>query len=458
MIRAEQFRTSIRIPLLQMKSRVEKLNIEGLDDSQRLEFARAKKVLKYIQNYADLLDPDLLPQAFYTQMQSKIQSWNQTIPHLNQVLDEILFYLASYGSVYIPKNQVSSVVDEMMKAYSDTIKQFLQEVDFNKIKRDAKSIENYENKLLSADDSIQSQIANSQAQIQTWFNEIQKFRNNCFVKQDNNNLSLETEIQNAKITATSIVNDMEQKEKEFSQTKDKLDKFYIKIFGTLENNQRVGGLEQEIDEIYNQLDEYDKQQKDKIKVWSDEIENLLKGATNASLASSYEKSKESYTNAIYGWNIAFILSMLSIVGIAVWGFVEVADKLSEPLAILGAILVRLPFYIPLAWLAIFSTQRRNESKRLQEEYKHKETLARSFLGYKQQIDEIQSDSSQDDMNLAKKLMENLVEMTNENPNKSLDKIKKENMPMIDFFEKLSKSSDEAKNLFKDFISIFKKAQ
>ncbi len=30
-------------------------------------------------------------------------------------------------------------------------------------------------------------------------------------------------------------------------------------------------------------------------------------------------------------------------------------------------------------------------------------------------------------------MENLVEMTNENPNKSLDKIKKENVPMIDFF-------------------------
>lgn len=336
----------------------------------------------------------------------------------------------------------------------NVIKQFLQEVDLNKIKRDAKAIENYGNRLLSADDSIQSQIANSQTQIQSWFNEIQKFRNNCFVKQDNSSLSLETEIQNAKTTATSIVNDMEQKEKEFSQTKNKLDEFYYKIFG----NNEVKGLEQEIDEIYNQLYEYDKQQKDKIKVWSDEIENLLKDATNASLASSYEKSKESYTKAIYGWNLTFILSMLSIVGIAVWGFVEVADKLSEPLAILGAILVRLPFYIPLAWLAIFSTQRRNESKRLQEEYKHKETLARSFLGYKQQIYEIQSDSSQDDINLAKKLMENLVEMTNENPNKSLDKIKKENMPMIDFFEKLSKSSDETKNLFKDFISIFKKAK
>lgn len=156
MTQVEQFDISIKQPLLQIKSGVENLNVGDLDDSQKLEFARAKKVLEYIENYTSLLDPDLLPQLFYTQTLSKIKSWNQTIPHLNQVLDDILFYLASYGSVYIPKNQVSSVIDKMMKAYNNTIKQFLQEVDFSKIKRDAKAIENYENKLLSADDSIQS--------------------------------------------------------------------------------------------------------------------------------------------------------------------------------------------------------------------------------------------------------------------------------------------------------------
>ncbi|MGX3045067.1 hypothetical protein [Helicobacter sp. T3_23-1056] len=435
MTRAEQFDTNIKQPLLQMKNEVENLNIDDLDDSQRLEFARAQKVLTYIQNYVDLLDPDLLPQNFYTQMLSKTQSWNKTIPHLNQILDDILFYLASYGSIYIPKNQVSNTISEIMKTYSTTIQQSLQEINFNKIKKDAKAIENYENKLLSADDSIQSQIADSQTQIQTWFNEIQRLRNIFFVKQDNSNISLETELQNAKTTATSIVNDIEQKEKEFSQKKIELDEFYIKIFGVMENGQRVGGLQQEIKNRQKQLDEYDKKQKEAIQVWKDEIENLLKDATNASLSSSYEKSKESYTKAIYGWNATFIVSMLSIVGIAFWSFFAVADKINEPLAILGAILVRLPFYIPLAWLAIFSTQRRNESKRLQEEYKHKETLARSFLGYKKQIDEIQDNPAQYNINLAKRLMENLVEMTSENPNKTLDKTKKENIPAIEFGEK-----------------------
>lgn len=152
MTRAEQFDVNIKQPLLQMRKEVESLNIEGLDDSQRLEFARAKKALEYIENYINLLDPDLLPQNFYNQIQSKIQAWNKTIPTLNSILDEILFYLASYGSIYIP----------------ETIK----EINFNKIKKDAKSIENYEHSLLSAEDSVQKQIADSHAQIQTWFNEV----------------------------------------------------------------------------------------------------------------------------------------------------------------------------------------------------------------------------------------------------------------------------------------------
>lgn len=239
----------------------------------------------------------------------------------------------------------------------------------------------------------------------------------------------------------------------FTQRLEELDGFYIKIFGAMENGERVGGLQQELDNRQNQLDEYDKKQKEAIQVWKDEIENLLKDATNASLASSYEKSKESYTKAIYGWNATFIISMISIVGIAIWGFAEVADKLSEPLAILGTTLVRLPFYIPLAWLAIFSTQRRNESKRLQEEYKHKETFARSFLGYKTQIDKMQDNTAQDSVNLAKKLMENLVEMTSQNPNDTLKKHKTESIFMIEILEKLAKAPSEVKNFLKEVLNV-----
>ena len=165
-------------------------------------------------------------------------------------------------------------------------------------------------------------------------------------------------------------------------------------------------------------------------------------ATNASLASSYEKSNKSYKCAIMGWNATFIISILGIFGVAIWGFVEIADKISDPLVIFGAIFARLPFYIPLAWLAIFATNRRNENKRLQEEYKHKETLAKAYSGYKEQIEKLEDSKAQE---LAEKLMDKLVEMTNENPNRALDKVKKEKMPTFEMIEKLSDLISKVKN-------------
>lgn len=401
------------------------------------------------------MDADLLPQELFSEIQ-KIQDWRgQGVDRLNEILDSYLIIINKYKNLNIPKNATLPNIKDILASYHTSLEKSLKTLNLNKVRKDLEIIHSYE-KTLNSENGIKAKIEKAQNDIQSWFNEIKKFNDDFFVKQEGKDVSIKAEIEH-------IQNDMTLAYKQFHNTMINftpkladIDEFYVKIFGAMENGQRVGGLQQEIKDKLNQFNEYDKKQKEAIQVWKDEIENLLKDATNASLASSYEKSKESYTKAIYGWNTTFILSMLGIIGIAVWGFFEITDKLNEPLAILGAISVRLPFYIPLAWLAIFSTQRRNESKRLQEEYKHKETLARSFLGYKKQIDEMQSDLSQDDIDLAKKLMTNLVEMTSENPNKALDKTKKENMPMIEFFEKLAKSPEETRNLFKEFMSIFKK--
>jgi len=455
MTRTEKFQEEVEQRFKSIFNDIPLIDRATLDENEIQEFARAEKVIKYISNELKLMDADLLPQELFSEIQ-KIPDWRgQGVDRLNEILDSYLIIINKYKNLSIPKNATLSNIKDILASYHTSLEKSLKALNLNKVRKDLEIIHSYE-KTLNSENGIKAKIEKAQNDIQSWFNEIKKFNDDFFVKQEGKDASIKAEIEH-------IQNDMALAYKQFHDTMinftpklTDIDEFYVKIFGAMENNQRVGGLQQKIKDRQKQLDEYDEEQKAKFKSLKDEIESLLKDATNASLASSYEKSKESYIKAIYGWNAIFILSMLSIVGVAVWGFVEVADKLSEPLAILGAISVRLPFYIPLAWLAIFSTQRRNESKRLQEEYKHKETLARSFLGYKKQIDEIQSDSSQDDIDLAKKLMENLVEMTNENPNKSLDKIKKENMPMIEFFEKLAKSPEEARNLFKEFVNIFKK--
>ena len=427
MTRAEQFEKQVKQPLLQMKNEVENLDASNLDANQTLEFARIKKIIEYVLNYINLLDPDLLPSNFYTQMQQiqqKIQSSNQSIQatQATQALDEILIILASYGNIYIPKNQIPSAINEMIGAYNDTIKKSLQAINFSKVKKDAKAIENYEAKLLSAEDSIQQQIADLQTQIQTWFNEIQKFRNNFFEKQDNKEISLKAEIEQINNDINATYNGIENMATQFAQKLIELDKFHIEVFGNLESDKRVGGLKQELKDRLNEIDKYDETQKQQIQKWKNEIRDLLDITTNVSLASSYENSKKSYKYAIMGWNATFVISILVIFGVAIWGFVEIADKTSDPLVIFGAIFARLPFYIPLAWLAIFATNRQNENKRLQEEYKHKETLARAYSGYKEQIEKLENSKAQE---LAEKLMDKLVEMTNENPNRALDKVKKE---------------------------------
>ncbi|TLE02033.1 hypothetical protein [Helicobacter japonicus] len=403
-----------------------------------------KKVIEYALNYINLLDPDLLPSNFYTQMQQiqqKIQSSNQSI-QVTQILDEILSILAFYGNIYIPKNQIPSAISEMIGAYNDTIKKSLQEINFPKVKKDAKAIENYEARLLSAEDSIQKQITDFQTQIQTWFNEIQKFRNNFFEKQDNKEISLKAEIEQINNNINARYKEIDNMAIQFAQKLIELDNFHIEVFGNLEGDKRVGGLKQEVKDRLNEIDKYDETQKQQIQKWKNEIRDLLDIATNASLASSYEKSNKSYKCAIMGWNATFIISILGIFGVAIWGFVEIADKISDPLVIFGAIFARLPFYIPLAWLAIFATNRRNENKRLQEEYKHKETLAKAYSGYKEQIEKLEDSKAQE---LAEKLMDKLVEMTNENPNRALDKVKKEKMPTFEMIEKLSDLISKVKN-------------
>ncbi|WP_301009158.1 hypothetical protein [Helicobacter sp. UBA3407] len=333
MARAEQFVEQVKQPLLQMKNEVENLDASNLDANQTLEFARAKKVIEYVLNYINLLDPDLLPSNFYTQMQAKIKDWEQTIPHLNrinQILDDILSILAFCGNIYIPKNQIPSAISEMIGAYNDTIKKSLQEINFPKVKKDAKAIENYEAKLLSAEDSIQQQIADFQTRIQTWFNEIQKFRNNFFEKQDNKEISPKAEIEQINNDINATYKGIENMAIQFSQKLIELDKFHIEVFGNLEGDKRVGGLKQEVKDKLNEIDKYDETQKQQIQKWKDEIRDLLDIATNASLASSYEKSNKSYKCAIMGWNATFIISILGIFGVAIWGFVEIADKISDP--------------------------------------------------------------------------------------------------------------------------------
>ena len=71
---------------------------------------------------------------------------------------------------------------------------------------------------------------------------------------------------------------------------------------------------------------------------------------------------------------------------------------------------RSPFLVFGVWLAIFFGNRRAESKKLEESYKHKEVMARSFVGYKQTLESL----GDEDKILLKQHMANLLKAMDEN--------------------------------------------
>ncbi|WP_394967530.1 hypothetical protein [uncultured Helicobacter sp.] len=267
-------------------------------------------------------------------------------------------------------------------------------------------------------------------------------------------ISLYTQIENIKI-------DIDQQLQELSNKINNFNKFYDEAFGELnkESNTRDGGLRKELQELKEQFQNYiktqkeafelyEKEKKDKFVKIEEDIKKLLGGATNGSLAYSYEISKKSYRWPIVIWNI---LTMGSILCIAYTSYASFKDiKLNDYMSILSLVALKLPIYIPLVWLGIFSTRRRNEIKRLQEEYKHKETVAKTYYGYQEQMEKLSNNEKAKE--LQERLMSNLVDMINQNPNITLDKIKQENMPMIDFIEKFSKLPKDGQDIIKDMIN------
>ena len=76
-------------------------------------------------------------------------------------------------------------------------------------------------------------------------------------------------------------------------------------------------------------------------------------------------------------------------------------------------------------MAIFASKRRSENQRLQQEYAHKEALAKSYVSYKMQIDEL----NQEDKKLLEKLLDSSINTVSYNASESLDKKHGDTTPM-----------------------------
>ena len=171
------------------------------------------------------------------------------------------------------------------------------------------------------------------------------------------------------------------------------------------------------------------------------IEELLPRALTTGLSAAYYDKKRTEITDYEQHTKNFKRSVYGLVGVSLIPFAVSITRLIQNIPIETVILdiprvvlAILPLYIPVVWLAYSANKKMNLSKRLIEEYTHKEVLSKTYEGLAKQISSLENDSMAKDLRV--KLLFNVLEVSSENPGKLISDYAKSDHP---FEEALDKS-------------------
>jgi hypothetical protein len=408
-----------------LKESVESFNVEEIvDSSTLLELARLKKILVFIESYLKLIDPEInklnILNEPLTHLKNAISEFNtfssnKNIVHLqrtNTHIDNCVIHLKN-ANILIPKISARSV-SVMISEYNKTIEESLSEINLEDAKDATRQIKQLQHELIDSGESIASRIKTTFDEIEEKYETINKFYNEMLID-ENDYISTKTEILSAKKSVLDEINAIKESITEATNEIEELEKFYIKVYGKLDETKvkRVDGLKQELEKRFKSLTEYETQQNTKIVALVEKIEGLLPSATSAGLATAYFQERKKFRLPIILWNFAFIASLI---GITVFSFISLSE-LNTIEDIGKSLFHSLPITAPLIWLAIYASKRRSENQRLEQEYAHKEALAKSYSSYKQQIEAL----NEKDATLLVKLLDSAIKTITYNASESLDR-------------------------------------
>lgn len=414
----------------QISETLDTIDASRFDTTFKTSLLRFKKVYKFVDGLMQNIDPDYLPmQDISTTLPQSAQNCLSNLsvanagsqPHLdaaNQHLDAILTAIKPYAFY---DKQIKASLRTAIKTYASEMDKHLENIAdtqaiFDEAKNHKEYIETYYNELFKGDEttnSIRDQITRLTEHAEAQVDEIDQFHTRVF-EEDNGEEPLLQSIESAKKTAVADSTEIRNTLESIKKKVNKLEQFYTKTFGQEDNDGiRQGGHEKKISDLFEELEKYKTEQETKHHKLFEKIESLLPGATNAGLAKSYEERKQTYKLPILIWNAIFFVCVLLMVGFSYYHITSATNW--------GDILKRIihyaPIYIPVIWLAIYATKRRSESRALEEEYAHKEALAKSYSSYKKQIEEI----SQGDPELMVKLLGQTIDTISENPSDVLNR-------------------------------------
>ncbi len=450
------------------------LSIAKIDDQTVItdvtELARLRKVVAYIDGMVQSIDPELVPATTWDSFRDQATNCNQQIAaynsnrntgllqNANSHADNLLTYIRPYMVV---NGKVGEALQNSIKSYAETVEEYgnsfriksqelLDEIRLLKGNADTsfQALENIKQSIdqlnielfgINLDDGVQAKIRSLFADFETKYQTINAYYNETLIG-DENDLSIKKEISMAKEVIVedqkSIKNILKNVEEKITELSD----FHTTIFGELnENNERKGGLSNDFDTRIKALKKFEDDQKIKYKALNGEIETLLPGATSAGLATAYSEMKASFDRPIQNSSRLFYFS----VGILIFGSILLSIEkiggdsgiafvsLNDWDAVFKSLVYKLPFYAPVLWLAFYATKRRSEYHRLQQEYSHKEALAKSYKNYKQQL----QDLGDNDTGLQIEFIKKAIDAIAYNASQTLDKKHGDKMPIQEIIEK-----------------------
>ena len=463
-----------------LKSHTEEVSVEDETVITSVQdIARLKKAIAYIDGIIKGLDPELVPLATWDNFNSQaaaadgqINSYNsnKNIAHINKAnahVDNLLTYVRPYmmaeGKIAKTLNssikQYAKTIDEHGELLSKSTSKIIREINDYKEKGDAlfkeieetnKIINEYNEELFGNEEAtgVKQEIEELAESITEKHTKILELYNEMLIG-DEENLSTKKSVLMAKEAIDSEKDNIVELLKSVETNVENLNAFHEKIFGVrADDDEEDGGLSGDLKVLMEDMTKFEKEQKSKYKTLNEQIEGLLPGATNAGLATAYRDMKGTFDKPIKQASTLFYLTISALVVISLFvaiksigvtgiEFIEVGDWS----AVLKGLVNKLPLYIPVVWLAFYATRRRSENQRLQQEYAHKESLAKSYNSYKKQILAL----GDEDKEMQKVFIMKTIDAIAYNASSTLDGKHGDKMPVHEMIEKTVES-----------IMIFKK--
>lgn len=243
--------------------------------------------------------------------------------------------------------------------------------------------------------------------------------------------------------------------------KNEIRKLYQALFGYNVKDSETGetkhvdGLKQQLDSTYDNLktkmETLEKETKQNftntINEWSgqynalkESVENLLPGAMSAGLAEAYKDKRERETKS---YRIGYCVFVGIIVVLIAVALIPVIVVTQSDLTLLEAIkdapmltMTLSPVYAALIWLGIFQNKKLNLSKKLIEEYSHKEATAKTYAGLAKQVADVGDDEMSKSLKI--KLLEQTLNAAAQNPSECITNHEKSDNPIMSLLNMSSK--------------------